>query len=107
MSIGSKIVDVMRACRLIGKDAVNPTLGYKYTSATALFAKINSEFTERNLFTQCVLKLVDLREIGNEKHAVVSATITITDDDTGEQVTFTGTGSGQDAGDKAVMKGAA
>ena len=63
MSIADKIIGVMCSCRLVAKDANNPTQGYKYTSAANLFAKINAELTARNLFTQADLKLVDLREV--------------------------------------------
>lgn len=109
MAIGEKIIEVMRACRYMSKDATNPTVGYKYLSAEKMFGKINEELTSRGLYTQTSSKLVDVREVetgnGREKFAVVETTVTITDADSGEQVTFTGLGSGQDAGDKAIMKG--
>ena len=42
---------------------------------------------------------------GNKEHlATVKITITLTDSTSGESVTIVGLGSGQDAGDKAVMK---
>lgn len=104
MSIGSKMVEVMRALRTVGKDAVNDTQNYRYTSAATLFAKINAELTARNLFTKTELKLENLLTVGDEKFAVVSAKIVITDTDNGESVTFIGVGSGQDIGDKSVMK---
>lgn len=109
MSIGQKIIEVMQACRTMYKDSSNDTQGYKYLSASAMFAKINEEFTKRDLFTQCEMKLAKFQPVTTsdgreEKFAVVSATVIVTDADTGEQVKFVGTGSGQDAGDKAVMK---
>ena len=77
-----------------------------------MFAKINEVLTEQKLFIQTEMTLLDLRDVttskGNaEKHAVVSAKITITDSESGESITFAGLGSGQDGGDKAIMKGAA
>ena len=109
MAIGDKILTVMEACRFMPKDATNSYQNYRYTSAASMFAKINAELVAQGLFTQAKLSLVDFRDDqnakgGNEKHAVVSATITITDPATGEHVDFTGLGSGQDTGDKAVMK---
>ena len=109
MAIGTKIVAVMEACRYMPKDAENTFQHYRYTTAAGMFAKINEAMTSQGLYTQVELSLLDLRDVttskGNaEKHAVVSAKITITDSETGEQVTFTGIGSGQDAGDKSLMK---
>lgn len=109
MSIGQKMVAVMESCRYMPQDGYNSFQKYKYTTAAGMFAKINEALTEQNLFTQVELTLLEMREAttskGNaEKHAVVSAKITITDAETGEQVTFTSLGSGQDGGDKAVMK---
>ncbi|MBQ3337553.1 MAG: ERF family protein, partial [Selenomonadaceae bacterium] len=106
MSIGQKMVAVMESCRYMPQDGYNSFQKYKYTTAAGMFAKINEALTEQNLFTQVELTLLEMRDAttskGNaEKHAVVSAKITITDAETGEQVTFTGLGSGQDGGDKA------
>lgn len=109
MSIGTKMIEVMRACRYMVKDAENAAQGYKYLSAAGMFAQINAELTARNLYTQATMTLIDVRQVvtvnnTQEKFAVVEATVIITDAATGETVTFGGTGSGQDAGDKAVMK---
>ena len=110
MAIGEKLTAVMEACRYMPKDAENTFQHYRYTTAAGMFAKINEALTSQGLYTQVEMNLLDMRDVttskGNaEKHAVVSAKITVTDSETGESVTFTGIGSGQDAGDKAVMKG--
>ena len=110
MSIGTKLVAVMEACRYMPQDGFNSFQKYKYTTAAGMFARINEVMTEQGLFTQVESTLVDLRDAttskGNaEKHAVVKVKITVTDSETGENVIFEGLGSGQDAGDKAVMKG--
>lgn len=109
MAIGEKITAVMEACRFMPKDAENTFQHYKYTTAAGMFAKINTELVNQGLFTQTKLSLVDFRDAqnakgGNEKHAVVQATITITDPASGEKVEFIGLGSGQDNGDKSIMK---
>ena len=109
MGIGAKLVNVMEACRYMPQDGYNSFQRYKYTTAAGMFAKINEAMTEQGLFTQVESTLVDLRDAttskGNaEKHAVVKVKITVTDSDTGEAVAFEGLGSGQDGGDKAVMK---
>lgn len=109
MGIGTKMVAVMEECRYMPKDGVNQFQHYSYTTAADMFAKINAALTAQNLFTATELTLVELRDSANakggtEKHAVVMAKVTVTDADSGEQVFFTGVGSGQDNGDKAVMK---
>lgn len=103
------MVNVMEACRNMPQDGYNSYQNYKYTTAAGMFAKINEALTEQGLFTQVESTLIDLRDVttskGNaEKHAVVKVKITVTDSETGETVVFEGLGSGQDAGDKAVMK---
>lgn len=109
MSIGQKMTAVMEACRYMPKDAENTFQHYRYTTAAGMFAKINEALSAQGLYTQVELTLLEMRDAttskGNaEKHATVSAKIIITDSETGETVTFTGLGSGQDAGDKATMK---
>lgn len=110
MSLGSKLVNVARQCRYMTKDGYNSFQKYKYTTAAGLFAKVNEAFTAQGLYVSTNAQLADIREVqtakGNtEKHAVVKVTIKIKDSaDSAEVVTFEGLGSGQDAGDKAIMK---
>ena len=109
MSIGTKITAVMDICRYMPKDAENTFQHYRYTTAAGMFARINEAMVSQGLFTQVELTLLDMRDVTNakgntEKHATVSAKILVTDSETGEQATFMGLGSGQDAGDKSVMK---
>lgn len=107
--IGEKLIRVMEACRFMTQDKVNTFHGYKYTSAAGAFAKINEEFVKVGLFTQSRIELVESRDVtsakGNvERYAIVKVTIQVMEVETGEHVEFEGLGSGQDAGDKAVMK---
>lgn len=109
MSIGSKLIAVMDACQYISKDGRNDFQRYDYTTAAGLFAKVNAELVKQGLFTQSEVTLLESRDVttakGNsEKYAVVQAKITVTDFESGEHVTFSAPGSGQDVGDKAVMK---
>ena len=110
MSLGTKMAEVARQCRYMPKDGYNSFQKYKYTTAAGLLAKVNEAMTEQGLYTSTKVELLDLREAqtskGNaEKHAVVKVTITIRDSVDGqESVTFEGLGSGQDAGDKSLMK---
>mgnify|MGYP000438081232 CR=1 FL=1 len=109
MAIGEKMIEVMRTCRYMPKDGYNSFQKYKYTTAAGMFAKINEALTEQGLFTSTEIKSIQLSDAttskGNtEKFAVVELKIHVTDAETGEQITFEGAGSGQDAGDKAIMK---
>lgn len=110
MSLGTKLTAVSSACRYMPKDGYNSFQKYKYTTAAGVLAKVNEALTDQGLYTSTKMELVDLREVqtskGNaEKHAVVKVTITIRDSSNPEEtVIFEGLGSGQDAGDKAIMK---
>lgn len=111
MGIGHKLIQVMEACQYASKDKRNDFHKYNYTSAESLFAKVNEELTKAGLYIRGTkAELVESNVAtnvkgGSEKYAVVKATITIGDIDSDETVEFVGLGSGQDAGDKAVMKG--
>ena len=110
MSIGAKMAEAAKMCRYMPKDGYNSYQKYKYTTAAGLLAKVNEAFSEQGLYTSTSFEMLDLRDVqsqkGNtEKHAVVKVTITIKDADDPEGVViFEGIGSGQDAGDKALMK---
>ena len=109
MSIGSKLTAVMDACQYISKDGRNDFQRYDYTTAAGLFAKVNAELVKQGLFTQSEVTLLESRDVttskGNsEKYAVVQAKITVTDSESGDSVILSAPGSGQDVGDKAVMK---
>ena len=110
MSIGAKMAEAAKMCRYMPKDGYNSYQKYKYTTAAGLLAKVNEAFSEQGLYTSTSFEMLDLRDVqsqkGNtEKHAVVKVTITIKDSEDPEGVViFEGIGSGQDAGDKALMK---
>lgn len=71
--------------------------------------KVNQALSEVGLITTVVPTLLDFREVitakGNtEKLVTVQVEVTIYDVESGMSVVFSGIGSGQDSGDKAVMK---
>lgn len=108
MSLAEKLSAAMAECRYMPLDKENTFQKYKYTSAAAMFAKINEALTKQGLYVQSALNLLEMRDVqtsrGNvEKHAIVEAKLTISDG-TEEPAEFVGLGSGQDAGDKAIMK---
>lgn len=110
MPIGEKLAAVMTACRYMAKDGRNDFQKYDYTTAASMFGKINEALTAQKLFTEVKAELVESRDVttskGNiEKFVVMKVIVTIHDADDPQQfVTFEGYGSGQDAGDKAIMK---
>lgn len=110
MGIGQKLLAVMEACQYVSKDKRNDFHRYNYTSAESLFAKVNAELTKAGLYIAGTnSELLESNTVANvkggtEKYAVVRATIKIGDTESDDKVEFVGLGSGQDAGDKAVMK---
>ncbi|WP_196595110.1 ERF family protein, partial [Pectinatus frisingensis] len=70
---------------------------------------INTAMVKQGICSIAVPEIVSIDEItttkGNiERLATVKINITLIDRDSDESITITGLGSGQDAGDKAVMK---
>ena len=108
-NIYQKLQLVMGACHYISKSGRNDFHNYSYVTSADVLDKVNKAFLDVGLVTTCATQLLDLREVPNakgnvEKHATVQVDITVTDVDTGESVQFNGLGSGQDSGDKAIMK---
>lgn len=110
MPIGEKLSKVMSACRYMAKDGRNDFQRYDYTTAASMFGKINEALTAQNLFTEVRSEIIESRDVttqkGNsEKFVATKVAVIIHDaEDPNQFVTFEGYGSGQDAGDKAIMK---
>lgn len=99
-NIAKKMVALMKECSYIQKDATNEHFKYRYVSAAAVLEKVNSACAELGLATITTPKIIST----DGKIATVEVTITVVDCESGETLTLTGIGSGQDTGDKAVMK---
>ena len=72
-------------------------------------SKVNAALVEQGLASLVIPELISLEEVktakGSIEHlATVKVNITLIDRDSDESVLITGIGSGQDSGDKAVMK---
>ena len=110
MAIGTKLTKVMEACRYMEQDGRNDFQKYDYTKAAPMFGKINAAFVANGLYTKSSFELVESRDVTTssnktEKYVIMKAIITVHDaDDPKEFVTYEGYGSGQDVGDKAIMK---
>lgn len=104
-----KLSLAMKSCSYIEKTGENTFHGYSYVTSSDVLERVNDALTSVGLITTVTPTLLDLREVqtakGNiDKHATISVTISIIDVETGESVQISGIGSGQDSGDKAIMK---
>ena len=104
-----KLSLAMKSCSYIEKTGENTFHGYSYVTSSDVLERVNDALTSVWLITAVTPTLLDLREVqtakGNiDKHATISVTISIIDVETGESVQISGIGSGQDSGDKAIMK---
>ena len=108
-SIATKLVQVMEECRYIQKQGQNNYHQYKYATASDVLEKVNAALVKQNVAVFAKPELIKLQEVTNakgaiEKLATVRTSLTLIDADSGEFVECVGLGSGQDIGDKAIMK---
>ena len=108
-NIAKKLVKVMSECSHVIKNAQNDFHNYKYATAEAVLQKVNASLTKYNIASIVSPTLDSMVEVLNrnekkEHLATVSVQVHLIDGDSGESVDLFGIGSGQDAGDKAVMK---
>jgi len=111
-SIAAKLVKIMDECAYVQKNGKNTFHNYKYAAAAAVLEKVNESCVKHGVATIANADILEWRPV--EKHgkdgvktefySTVKVTITAIDQDSGESVTFSGVGCGQDVGDKAVMK---
>jgi hypothetical protein len=71
--------------------------------------KVNASLVKNGICSIAVPELLNIVDVTNSKDnierlATVKMNVLLIDKDSGETVTITGIGSGQDSGDKAVMK---
>lgn len=107
--ITKKLVNVMNECSHIAKNGVNSYHQYKYVTAEDVLLKVNEALTKNRIASIVIPEVASIADVtnlkGNTEHLVtVNVQIKLIDSESGESVDFFGIGSGQDAGDKAVMK---
>ncbi len=107
--IASKLIQVMAECSQIPKNGVNDFHNYKYATSADVLEKVNSALVKHKLASVVTPEVLQASEVLNSKgHAeqrvTVRVAITLVDAESGESVLLVGLGSGQDVGDKAVMK---
>ena len=108
-NIAKKLVKVMSECSHVIKNGQNDYHNYKYVTAEDVLQKVNASLTKHNIASIASPNLDSMVEVLNrnekkEHLATVSIQVHLIDGDSGESVDLFGIGSGQDAGDKAVMK---
>ena len=108
-NIAKKLVKIMGECSHIIKTGTNDYHHYKYATAEDVLKKINASLATNKIASMAIPHLESMVEVttakGNTEHlATVTIQIHLIDSDSGESVDLYGIGSGQDAGDKAVMK---
>ncbi|RGQ77031.1 single-stranded DNA-binding protein [Megamonas rupellensis] len=107
--IAKKLVNVMIECGHIAKNGLNSYHQYKYATAEDVLLKVNSALTKNKIASVVIPEIASMVDVtnlkGNTEHLVtVNVQIKLIDSESGECVDLFGIGSGQDAGDKAVMK---
>lgn len=107
--IAGKFIKVMEECSLIRKNGTNDFHHYKYATSADVLEKVNASLVKHKLASIVVPEIASSADVinnkGNTEHLVtVKVNITLVDTESGECMLITGIGSGQDSGDKAVMK---
>lgn len=104
-----KLVEVMKEVKYIQKTGFNDFHRYKYATEADVNEKVREVLAEHNVVMIPNVKSHSVREHTNAKGKVeyiVTAEVEFTfmDGDTGEMISFTMYGEGQDAGDKGTYK---
>lgn len=107
--IAAKLVKVMEACSNVKKNGVNDFHHYRYATSADVMEKVNAALVKHNLASVVETEVIDASDVlnnkGNTEHlATVKVRITLIDAESGENIELSGMGSGQDGGDKAIMK---
>ena len=107
--LAKKLIEVMKDCSVVAKSGVNSSQNYKYTTTADVMEKVNAALTKHGIASIVNPEIVDFREVTTSKGNVASlvtvkVNILLIDAESGETCTISGIGSGQDSGDKAVMK---
>ena len=108
-NIAGKLVRIMEECSIVKKNGTNDFHHYRYATSADVLEKVNAALVKNKVASLVLPEVLDSGEVvtskGNTEHLVtVKVGITLIDTESGETLEFVGLGSGQDAGDKAVMK---
>lgn len=109
MKLSKKLVEVMKDCRYVAKNGTNDFHHYNYATSADVLEKVNAALTKNGVASIATPNLINFQDVttakGNVEHlATVEITVDLIDCESGEKLTLKGLGSGQDAGDKSIMK---
>lgn len=100
-----KLAQVASECSYIQKDGKNDFHKYRYVSAANILYEVNAALSRIGIAVYPHPELVELRWLDKGgSFALVKISLTLVDTDSGASTVIVGLGSGQDNGDKAVMK---
>ncbi|MGX4584023.1 ERF family protein [Paenibacillus chitinolyticus] len=104
-----KLAEVMQQVKYIQKTGLNKFHNYKYATEADVNEKVREELSQRNIILIPNTKGHSVREHttskGNREYIVtVEVEFTFMDGDSGESISFTTFGEGQDPGDKGTYK---
>ena len=107
--LAAKFIEVMKECSHIAKNGENNFHGYKYAASADVMERVNTSLVAHGIASMAMPEIVSQQDVttakGNiERLVTVKMDITLIDKESGEMFQITGLGSGQDSGDKAVMK---
>jgi hypothetical protein len=108
-TLKEKLSRVAAHCATIQKDAFNEHQKYSYVSARAVFVRVNEALIDNRLISIPIFKIAESKDRvnasgKNEQLITVECRLQIADLDSDDFIQVTAFGSGQDWGDKAVMK---
>ena len=100
-----KLADVMAEVGYVQKDATNEFHKYRYASAAAVLSKVNAALSSRGLAVSSMAELIAHDRIeGTKPKTIAVVKLTLIFNDGTDTLQIEGLGSGEDSGDKAVMK---
>lgn len=110
-SLIKKLAKIMAETRWVEKKGRNSFFNYDYARETDILDAVRSKLAENSVFVFTSIESMDLRETGKRTRdgspvnmVTVRTKHTFRDAESGESAEVFGTGSGEDAGDKAVYK---
>jgi len=110
-SLIKKLSKIMAETRWVEKKGRNTFFNYDYARETDILDAVRSKLAENSVFVFTSIESMDLRETGKRTRdgspvnmVTVRTKHTFRDAESGESAEVFGTGSGEDAGDKAVYK---
>lgn len=108
-SLAVKLAQVMQQVKYIQKRGFNKFHKYHYATEADVNEAVQEHFSKLNIIMIPSLKSQEVREVttrskNTEYVTTVHMDFTLIDGDSGESLTFSMSGSGQDPGDKGIFK---